>query len=212
MGSSFDTAILDPMPASKVKEAFANLCADRAFDRGHGGYSGTLAEKRRDGVVVRADVVLPSAHAASEWLSDKFEDKWGPAGAVRFAADAPDPKPNKPLIAAQLRLGELRKELDQLPRDMLARAKAVKSKTRGCAKCGSAIAVSHIGNRTACPVCGDGEFLTTAADTQKRDRLKAKVAEVEALVQKLCAQADAARVAAAKADECPWLVGGWCSS
>ncbi len=69
-----------------VEEAFRTAVADAQYEHGHGGYSGTIAEK--DGYVLVADEprTYEAAHALADELIDaddpRVSDKWGPAGAI----------------------------------------------------------------------------------------------------------------------------------
>ena len=82
-----------------LQDAFIDARSDAQHESGHGGYTGTLAEK--------SDVVLlhtaKSEANASRLVSaysgssppvlcqaelDRVDDKWGPAGAIRFPIDA----------------------------------------------------------------------------------------------------------------------------
>ena len=77
-------------------DAFANARTAAAWEHGHGGYTGTIAEKT--GFVVTTPVVFPDVVSAKAhandllWARDaRVDDKRGPAGAVRFIDNDPDP-------------------------------------------------------------------------------------------------------------------------
>lgn len=93
--------------------------------------------------------------------------------------------------------------------DALARVRIGKSRTKGCGACGSSISVSHI-RRVECPVCG-AEFLLTESDRRRRDRVKARIAEIEKTVKALVADAkrieDESRAKATDTNRY-WYVGG----
>ena len=79
-----------------VAKAFNQAVEDALWEHGHGGYTGTIAEK--DGYIV---FEVPEGHTVDEtvraverlwyetvdWLpegmEDAYEDKWGPAIAIR---------------------------------------------------------------------------------------------------------------------------------
>jgi hypothetical protein len=72
-----------------AKEAFDAAVEDAAYDCGHGGYTGTIAEK--DTFVMCSSEVFASQQEAFDFadklLSDgdkRVDDKWGPAGCVAF--------------------------------------------------------------------------------------------------------------------------------
>lgn len=69
-----------------AKEAF-QAARDNAFwERGHGGYTGTIAEKTSFVEIPVADCIDPYKHA--QWLvkecDPRIDDKWGPAGCIRL--------------------------------------------------------------------------------------------------------------------------------
>lgn len=73
----------------KLSVAFDRGVSEAAWEHGHGGYSGTLAEKHS---VVRVDKVkvytsVDDAQARADELNrsdaSPVNDKWGPAGALR---------------------------------------------------------------------------------------------------------------------------------
>ena len=71
------------------KKAFIAACKDAAYDYGHSGYTGTLAEK--ESFIMISDKIFDSLEEA-ESLADKLiddgderiDDKWGPAGCLKF--------------------------------------------------------------------------------------------------------------------------------
>jgi hypothetical protein len=72
-----------------AKEAFNNAVDDAAYDHGHGGYTGTIAEKDRF-VICSSEVFASYDEAydfADKLIEDgdaRIDDKWGPAGCVSF--------------------------------------------------------------------------------------------------------------------------------
>lgn len=69
-----------------VATAFSNAYDQAVHEHGHGGYSGSLAEKRDYVVMVQQPVSQVAAYAlARQFLEDqdeRIDDKWGPAGAI----------------------------------------------------------------------------------------------------------------------------------
>jgi len=72
-----------------AKEAFNTIVEDAMYEFGHGGYTGTIAEK--DSFKVLSDKVYESykeAYDYAESLVDegdpRVDDKWGPAGCLKF--------------------------------------------------------------------------------------------------------------------------------
>jgi hypothetical protein len=75
------------------QDAFSDAVEQARWESGHGGYSGTIAEKRTFSVLPTpgspADDELAAAVAMNHdhplWL--KVDDKWGPAGCIKMTND-----------------------------------------------------------------------------------------------------------------------------
>lgn len=61
-------------------DAFRDAVKDAQYERGHGGYTGTIAEKREFELLE-----IPEGMSVNEFVSQKMNDndKWGPAFCVR---------------------------------------------------------------------------------------------------------------------------------
>jgi len=86
-----------------AQEAFNNATSDARHEHGHGGYTGTIAEKPGFVLITPPKGVDPKQYA--EWVQgyetsvpaeyqaqlerdrQRIEDKWGPAGAVQIGAN-----------------------------------------------------------------------------------------------------------------------------
>jgi len=74
-----------------AKEAFSNARSEALYEYGHGGYTGSIAEK--DGfklvTLTEAEKNSPNLfHAKIDELTDnEFSDKWGEAGCVKMKED-----------------------------------------------------------------------------------------------------------------------------
>jgi hypothetical protein len=87
MGSQ---VFFDYAEGADAKQAFNAAVEEAAYMHGHGGYTGTIAEKHGFGVLSK-----PLSREAAEALADKMleeghpaiDDKWGPAGAIPVADD-----------------------------------------------------------------------------------------------------------------------------
>jgi hypothetical protein len=70
-----------------VEAAFSAARESAAWEHGHGGYTGTLAEKHEYVVIQPNPLPQDRADALVERLQqgfdDRVDDKWGPAGAIR---------------------------------------------------------------------------------------------------------------------------------
>lgn len=80
---------IHPASGKNAKEAFNNAVEDAAWECGHGGYTGTIAEK--GDFVMCSKQVFASAEEAENFASkllddcdERIDDKWGPAGCVAF--------------------------------------------------------------------------------------------------------------------------------
>ena len=74
-----------------ANEAFDAAVSQAQYDHGHAGYTGTIAEKDEFSVISDSDGTSPEeANALADKLMDeqdeRIDDKWGPAGAIRFEA------------------------------------------------------------------------------------------------------------------------------
>ncbi len=67
-----------------VNEAFSNAVDDARHEHGHGGYTGTIAEKSEFVMISVPEGTNPRKHAADliENMDPSIEDKWGPAGCI----------------------------------------------------------------------------------------------------------------------------------
>ncbi len=67
-----------------AKEAFAAAVAEAKYESGHGGYSGTIAEKRSFVMITVPEGTDPSDYANKliEEADPRVDDKWGPAGCI----------------------------------------------------------------------------------------------------------------------------------
>ena len=65
--------------------AFREAVKQAQYDHGHGGYAGTIAEKREFTLIAVPEGKAPAEYA-SELIDDgdaRIDDKWGPAGCVK---------------------------------------------------------------------------------------------------------------------------------
>lgn len=78
---------------ANAKEAFAAAVEDAKYMNGHGGYTGTIAEKRSFVVIDRKPVPIDTARMIANDLIERgdprIDDKWGDAGCIELL---PDPK------------------------------------------------------------------------------------------------------------------------
>jgi hypothetical protein len=67
-----------------AKSAFNKAVKEAQYDHGHGGYSGTIAEKSEFVMVEVPKGRDPEDYAESDEALDKVSDKWGPAGCIEL--------------------------------------------------------------------------------------------------------------------------------
>lgn len=93
MGAS-DFYQFQPDTGGSFNDSFDTARESAAWEYGHGGYTGTLAEKH-DVEVMDAVSIFTLAEAedlARKYINDedpRIRDKWGPAGAIRVGGDKP---------------------------------------------------------------------------------------------------------------------------
>ena len=72
---------------ANLQKAFEAVRDQALYDHGHGGYSGTIAEKSEVKTVSAKGLSLEEATALADQLvqddDPRIDDKWGPAGAIR---------------------------------------------------------------------------------------------------------------------------------
>ncbi|WP_181800353.1 hypothetical protein [Streptomyces ipomoeae] len=88
MGSEYFSAYQD---GTDVKQAFRDAVENAEYEYGHGGYTGTIAEKDSYKVVTETPMPLEEAEEYAATLANAnnspVDDKWGPAGAIPVLTD-----------------------------------------------------------------------------------------------------------------------------
>ncbi len=72
-----------------VQKAFNNAKEEAYYDCGHGGYTGTIAEKDSFKTIPCEQTKKAIQNKLNECMDDEdhfTQDKWGPAGAIRLSA------------------------------------------------------------------------------------------------------------------------------
>lgn len=69
-----------------AKEAFNNAKEEASYQHGHGGYTGTIAEKLEYVMIECPEGVHPAEYADKliEEDDSRIDDKWGPAGCIKI--------------------------------------------------------------------------------------------------------------------------------
>ena len=203
MGAHTLIRVLPDMDATQLRAKVDELMAQDAWEDGN-SYSGSWGVKRR---LTIEFTVFESVEQAKEYVSEK-SDTEDPLYAVRAMHYAPKSKPKK-LLALEENLTRLGREINRFPNTLVQRVKSGKSKTKGCAHCGSSVAVVYI-QHEHCPVCKK-EFLYTETD---RKRLKRLIDKREALLKTITdfKRAGIEALRAKGKEPRVWVVGGWCKS
>ncbi len=82
-------------PGKTAQEAFLNAVSSAGYESGHGGYTGTIAEKREF-------IMISPSNADTDWIDEDYvnyayklaaqndprvSEKWGPAGCMKVGED-----------------------------------------------------------------------------------------------------------------------------
>lgn len=193
---------------------FAGRCEDERAEFGYDPYSGSLGTKLAHGLEIW-HTVYANGDEAEEAL-DERADKWGPALAAKVRR--PSAATARKLATLDKKIQRIReateagayrpKAYSQIHQDALARAKAAKSKTKGCSQCGSAITTSHI-KHTCCPVCQNSKFVLTATDQKRINSALAKQEKGEAQIKEIEKQ-KVDLIKQDKSDAYHWLIVAAC--
>ena len=74
-------------PGEALETVFRRVVEDARYEHGHGGYTGTIAEKDSVITIKAEPVTMDEARLMADILMNKDDsrvtDKWGPAGAIR---------------------------------------------------------------------------------------------------------------------------------
>jgi hypothetical protein len=84
----FQNFVAESDDIKTAQQAFDHIVSHACYMHGHGGYTGTIAEKMEFDMLQQAAVDRDTADdlvrkELDHHGSDKFTDKWGPAGCVR---------------------------------------------------------------------------------------------------------------------------------
>lgn len=238
MGAVYTAKTFPKCDMSALTKQIMEACNEEAYESGHGGYSGTWAEKRGYGVKV-CDKSFLSAADAAEWIQNNC-DKYGPLLAVKLAKPT---KPNTDAIDRKMvkleeemsplmrelnggyfsRDGGLSKELfsiepipTQVKNRVIAAEKAIAGKPvmQTCKQCGSKINLIHV-KGIQCPVCGDTQFHYTATEKRRTETLRKQIdalkIKVDALAQDRRTVMEEAATKAVEDGAWVWYVGGDCA-
>ena len=71
---------------TSAREAFDEAVRRAQYEHGHGGYTGTIAEKRSYKLLGNA-ATLKEARALADEKESLVDDKWGPAGCIAVGSE-----------------------------------------------------------------------------------------------------------------------------
>lgn len=109
-------------------EAFSKAHDEDAFEFGHGGYTGTIAEKHEYVVITRAPLTTAEADRLAAKLIDaadpRVNDKWGPAGAIALT----DKQGKSRTVTVTVTVDGDSPDKDEYPQELAEKAAAGKAK------------------------------------------------------------------------------------
>lgn len=173
MGSSTSSASYDGNLS--LQEVRAKIAARADADRhemGHGrGFHG-----------IRFEVVTDPKLKTRQDVENAYQDGETGEGVIVKLQDATIPYDQRgPLRPFEQALQDESRKVAAFASELITRMKGQASKTRGCARCGSSIAVAFMkpsamrqgGPRTtvACPVCTEEDFCVSETDKKRREGL-----------------------------------------
>jgi len=86
MGAEFDSAFIKDtdlkLTDTELRKQAEGVFEHSAYMNGHGGYSGSLAEKSGRGITIHRSRVCETMDEAWEVMDELDNDKWGPAECV----------------------------------------------------------------------------------------------------------------------------------
>lgn len=225
MGAQYNAFTFPPVLVSELKALWKEKVESLVEEYGSERYSGYNYEGQNLRIV---DKGFTDEKEADDFIV-RNTDKYGDVFAVRIGDFTKVFDRTK--IGAKLaeRKGQLRSEVLAFEENIIKKVQAGKSKTRGCGRCGSSIAVKYLSyDRIAnacylpdaqhaqrilnlysgvnCPVCGHA-FLITETDRKRKARLEDRWKEAEVAYREAKTKFEARQK-----DKPFWLVGGWCPS
>ena len=74
---------------ASAQEAFVNAKDEAYYQHGHGGYTGSIAEKNSFTVITTPEGVKPEQFADQLLYEGdpRIDDKWGPAGCIKIGEE-----------------------------------------------------------------------------------------------------------------------------
>ena len=83
------TTFMTHAKGKTAKEAFLAAREEACYERGHGGYTGTIAEKDRFTMIQVPGDAHPAEYAGKliDDRDSRVDDKWGPAGCIQLSKD-----------------------------------------------------------------------------------------------------------------------------
>lgn len=201
MGANFCSTTFPPYETDELKRKFLNYQESLLEESGNRSYAGHLGIK--PGLTV-TNKVFKNTDEAFDYIDDF--DKYGPAIAVKISEQTRVSSKEKKYKSELDKLSLLTAKINDWEKELIQKAKSVKSETRGCKKCGSKISVKFI-KLMYCPVCLNQEFLQTETSKKQFDRLKESLKTQRNKVFDLKKEID--NNGGLKVY---WFVGGWVSS
>ena len=89
MGAASFQVIVKKQPSEQ--KAFDEAVREAQYESGHGGYTGTIAEKRSFTRIASVETEAEGWKLVNDCFEKndrRIDDKWGPAGSIKVGADA----------------------------------------------------------------------------------------------------------------------------
>lgn len=170
MGANMCFAAFNACPEKQLRDQFRSYQQSARFEHGHDTYGGHMGLAQGLQILQRS---FSDKTAAIDFIHEQSE-KGGPALAVKIGAF----DKLYPHTSGEMQLEKTYTELKTLSdgwdEHLLKQAKAAKSKVRGCAKCGSKIALKYL-TTVSCPVCMNTKFLHTETEMKKYASLQKRL-------------------------------------
>jgi hypothetical protein len=173
MGSQFNSFDFPPVDSDELKNLWATKANALRDEFGYDYYSGY---NYANGLTVCGER-FGSENAAMEYIAERTS-KHGPVMAVRMGDFERAFQQSRAGQSLRKRWIALEADYAHVDQQIIQRLQAAKSKTRGCKRCGSQIAVAYLSagqhGGIDCPVCHATDFVLTEGDRKRRESLRVR--------------------------------------
>lgn len=212
MGSAFCSHDFGRVKKEDLPSLISKLEQQLRYEHGNDDYAGHLGN---NSYRILNERIFDSHDEMVDYIQDHGKTGVSIVAAYRVSKQEPESAKatrikNRNVVLINI-VDQLNTDHHTLLKDLVQRAKAAKSKTRGCKACGSMIATQYI-NKIICPVCNSNAFIITATDQKKIDSIKAKTVKAQAeLSSNRATLEDDLKSRIKPTSEVGWFIAGWCS-